>query len=664
MLVGCDAKKETSLVELNEEDQLFVVSLKKSKDKGLGSKIQKEALSDAYLFNTQTDNDSIRAFNLRAVAFQAYKLNDSTLFRKANLEAFELSEDINDTLGIADTYWNYGAFYAKRDIYDSAYANYQNAHRYYSLIRSDYYAGKMLYNMAFIKGRLKDYTGSEVLTFQAIAKFKQLDKYKSLYTSYNHLATLYKGLGEFDKAHSYNNEALSFLSNLKDKKTFYEGSLNNIGLVYHEEKEYDKAIEYFNRALERDDLKKVNIDLYGRLIDNRAYSKFLNNDTTGIYKEFMTSLHIRDSVKNYAGIVHNKIHIAQYHAKLGDTNKAIDLALQAKSLAKEINNNSDYLTALDLLADIDKSNSAAYFEEFIHLNDSLQSVERRIRNKFTRIDYETDKYIEETERLSKERVLILIIGFAVVLILSLLYFANRQYSKGKELLFESEQQKANEQIYLLSLKQQAKLQEGKIQERNRISEELHDGVLGKLFGTRVGLGFLMPKLSTDKDEKYKSLIGELQIIEKEIRDISHELKNHDSYASSAGFFNLVTKLLDDSSEVGKFKYKLEKEDTDVWGDLDETIKANLYRIIQESLQNTIKYANATMVVVSFLENEDSLVLSISDNGNGFKIGKQKSGIGLKNMQSRTKKLNGELVIESVLTKGTNIKIIIPIIKKK
>ena len=80
-------------------------------------------------------------------------------------------------------------------------------------------------------------------------------------------------------------------------------------------------------------------------------------------------------------------------------------------------------------------------------------------------------------------------------------------------MFDNDQQKANEKIYLMTLKQQEKLENEKIKERNRISEELHDGVLGKLFGTRMNLGFL----AIDGDKKtlkqHRFYLDELQTIE-------------------------------------------------------------------------------------------------------------------------------------------------------
>ncbi|MEM7186723.1 MAG: sensor histidine kinase [Bacteroidota bacterium] len=663
LFTGCGdgSGDNTSMVASYNDD--FTNWLRRSNDDGLQLCDRQEALRRAYDVNQERFDDSLKIRNLRKVAYQAYKLEDSVLFKKTNLEAYNYSVEIKDTLGIADAHWNYGAFYTEREIYDSAYAHYRSALGYYRAIRNDHYSGKMLYNMAFIKGRLKDYTGSEVLTAQAISKYKRVNKYKSLYTSYNHLAILYKELEEYDRALRYNQEALSYLAYLDDKKTYYEGSLNNIGLIYHLQKNYDRAIEYFNQALQTDSLKFKNIDLYARLIDNRALSRMLNNDTVNLLAEFNESLFIRDSLNNYAGIALTKLHLAEYYKRKQDTANAILFAEEAKFTAGERKNNRDYLASLKFLSGIDEVNSNTYLNEFINVNDSLQNIERKIRNKFTRIDQETDEYIEEAERLSQQKLLISAVSICVILILSLLYFANRQYSKSKELLFETEQQKANEQIYLLSLEQQAKLEEGKVQERNRISEELHDGVLGKLFGARVGLGFLNPTLSESATEKYHLLIDELQVIEKEIRDISHELKNHESYSSGISFFNLITKLLKDSSEVGGFEYSLTKDGSISWDNVDEIIKANLYRIIQESLQNTIKFAEADQVLVDFSIQEGNLILTIIDNGVGFRTQKTKTGIGLKNMRSRANKLGGSFDISSEINQGTKTTVTIPIRKK-
>ena len=90
----------------------------------------------------------------------------------------------------------------------------------------------------------------------------------------------------------------------------------------------------------------------------------------------------------------------------------------------------------------------------------------------------------------------------------------------------------------------------------------------------------------------------------------------------------------------------------------------MYRIIQESLQNCNKYANASTIKVEFKAQNDNLVVKISDDGEGFKINKVKKGIGLHNIKTRTIECEGTLEIKSKKDEGTTISIVIPIKKSQ
>lgn len=601
--------------------------------------------------------DSLKIRKLSSLACRANSIKDSTLFKRINKEVFRLSTKTADTFGLADASWNYGTYYIEREVYDSAYYYYRNAQLHFKNIDKKYYAAKMLYNMAFIRGRLRDYTGSEILNIEAISILKPLNKPDLLFECYKHLAVIYKELEEFDRALFYNEKALEQIEFLKDKGTNYEGCLNNIGLVYVKQKNYTKANEYFEKALANKNLIYENIQLYARINDNRAYSSLKMNHLDGVLEELEKSLEIRDSMKNFSGISISKIHLSEYYAAIADTVQAIHFAKEAAEKAFEIDNHRDYMASLKLLSNLDKENAPDYLKTLLYLNDSLQIEERKIRNKFTRIDFETDEYIYDTQQLKQQKIWILAISFGVISILTLLYFLLRQYSKNKVLHYETKQQISNEEIYFLTLGQQAKLEEGRMEERNRISEELHDGILNRLLGTRLNLGFF--KFSNEKDIHFKSHLIELKAIEKEIRTISHDLKN-EFLNSSSGYENLLEKLLLENSKVGNFEYQFEYceilDNKDIEGDL----KINIYRIIQESLQNIIKYAAATFVRLE-LTNEDRLIyIYIEDNGKGFNINKVREGIGLKNIRSRTKRLNGTIAIKSVLNVGTIIQISIPI----
>ena len=91
------------------------------------------------------------------------------------------------------------------------------------------------------------------------------------------------------------------------------------------------------------------------------------------------------------------------------------------------------------------------------MNDSLQKQERAIRNKFARIQFQTDEVIVKNKQLSKQKEMILVIAGLLLLFGILLFVIRNQRQKNKALLSEKEQQKANEQIYNLMIAQQDKI---------------------------------------------------------------------------------------------------------------------------------------------------------------------------------------------------------------
>lgn len=656
-LTSCQVPNQDPSAKIVEVDSVSIW-IQNAKNKSINLEARKQALHKAYQQNKFQKNDSVKNSNLSKIAYEGYQLKDSVFFKKANLEAQNLSIKLRDTLEIGNTHWNYGMYYLEKEQNDSAYYHYYEAYKYFQAINHEFFAGKMLYNMAIIQKDAKDYTGSEVLTFQAISTFSRLQKYKYLYLCYNLLGTIFNEIQEYNKSILYHRKALENLEKVEKNGKYKESSLNNLGLVYQKQGDYKMSSAYFNQALKNRNLKKQDINLYSKILDNLAYTKFLSGDTANLPQEFFLSLNIRDSLNYTSGIIMSKLHLAEFYTKYADTAKALLNAEEAHKLAQEVSNNRDVLASLLLLSNLDTKNASRYFKNYATLSDSLQTEERKIRDKFTRIRFETDEYIEKTELLSAQNMKISIGSFVALLILSLLYFLKVQRTKNKELLFEKEQQKSNVEIYSLMLKQQSSLEEGRLKERQRISEDLHDGVLGKIFGTRLALDFLNINGDDETIKKHKLYVDELQNIEKEIRTISHELKN-EILSSQTDFIKIVENLLNTQSEIGGFNFKIINNKI-TWDIIDNKIKINFYRIIQEAIQNINKYSTAKNVKIAFDLINDSVYLNIEDDGLGFDASRKSKGIGIKNMKSRVSKLNGNFDIKSAVNMGTKISIFVPV----
>lgn len=588
-------------------------------------------------------------------AYKALAERDTLSFKKLNSNGLNLSIQQKDSFAIADAYWNYGDFFDLKEQKDSSYFYYHLAKNSFDVIGQKRNKGKMLYNMAVIQKSVKDFTGSEITTFKAIASFNEKEHQKNLYNCYNLLGVIHYNLNETNKSIEAHNKAVYFLKQIQKKGTSLEASYNNIGLTYQKAKNHKEAINNFNKVLERDSLKWFNPSLYAKALDNRAYNKFLSGDTLGIKKEFDKALKIRDSINYISGIIKSKLHISEFLAFKKDTLKALELTKQALALAKEIKNNNERLLALKQLSNLDMANASNYLDQYIKLDDSLKVEEKKIRNKFTRISYETDKFIEEADKQKKGKITTIILSTLIVMLLVTLFYIRIQRAKNKRLTLENEQQKDREQIYQLMLKQEQIHQEAKTDERKRISEDLHDAILGGLCGVRMNLGFL--DLTEESRKEFDNYLGEISNIEKEIRNISHALKSN-IFNSQSNYIATIQKYIENINTNNALKVSFTDNSNLDWENISDDIKINCFRIVQEAYYNTVKYAEAENFDVNFSTEEDRIILTIKDNGIGFDVNKKRKGIGLKNIHSRVKKLGGVTTITSKPNQGTQIKVCI------
>jgi signal transduction histidine kinase len=183
-----------------------------------------------------------------------------------------------------------------------------------------------------------------------------------------------------------------------------------------------------------------------------------------------------------------------------------------------------------------------------------------------------------------------------------------------------------------------------------------------MFGVRISLDSLDKldeETATDKRKKY---LLELKEIEQDIREISHDL-NKEKSGLINNFVAILEKLFQNQTNTFNTKLVYNIDSNIKWDLVSNVVKINLYRIIQEALQNGNKYAQAKTISVEFKSEINYLVLLISDDGIGFNTHKTKKGIGLQNIVYRTAECNGNVEINSAKGEGTTILVKIPIDQK-
>ncbi|MGM5469440.1 tetratricopeptide repeat protein [Flavobacteriaceae bacterium LMO-SS05] len=635
-----------------------------SKDSKLSLEVRLQFALKASNFAAELKIDSTTVLNNRNLSFLYLMNGDYEPFKKVNHVNLKLATKLQDTLVLAIANNNLGYYFHHKQQHDSAYFYYNKALKIYEELKNIFSQATILQNISIIQLTEKDYVGSEESAIQALNLTQKLPLSETVldgqWVLYNRLGIISLELKHLDKSLEYYDKAIEITKKMKFGNSNKYASIHNKASVYRRKGDFKKALELYQDVLNQDYLFEEDPSFYPQILENIAITKFESNDTDvkAIEQMFIRAYNISDSLGNKIIKLAVIKDLSKFYKGINNKDSALHYAEMTYNLAKEISDNDILLESMLILSDLkDGEEGKKYLNEHIKLSDSLLFNERSARNKFARIAFETDEIEKRNERITRERMWLLALSGGLILTLVLLYIIVTQRSKNKELKFKQEQQLANEEIYNLMLSQQDKVDEARSNEKKRISQELHDGILGRLFGTRLSLDSLNFSESKDAIVKRSNYISDLKIIEEDIRKISHDLNT--DFISGSGFIDIIAKLIEKQTEAYQLQFKFKHAEHINWEDVSNKTKINIYRIIQESLQNIYKHANANIVKISFKPKNDVICLSISDDGKGFDIHKSKKGIGLKNIKSRVDELEGEVNFESEINKGTTLTVNVP-----
>lgn len=639
--------------------------IKSANDTILSDSLRKKYLDLAYNELAGDKNDSLTRNFYLEISAGYYNLDHYDKSFDVSKLVLKLADEAKDTMAMAkSSYYIADSFYWQSEN-DSAFAYYTQAEKLYKSAGELEFLGEIILYKTYLYYNAGEYVLSETEGVKALRLLLNGSDSRHIYNAYNLIALSMDGQNSSDEALKYYDLALKQLDQLKkDKVPEFEISenrascYNNMGGVYEKMGQYDKAITLYNEALSYQKLKNESPALYAKLLNNLAYAKFKLGDYTDLPDMFFESLKIRDSLDNKSGIVASKIHIAEYYAAQNDTAKAINNLKQAYYQAKAIRSHFHILTALELLADIDKDNKD-YTKKYIRVSDSVQQAAKNTRNKFARIEYETDRLLNEKEELVKRNSFIIGVATIGLLFLGAIFIIYYLNSRNKKLLLIQEQQNANEEIYHLMLEQQSKIDRAREEEKSRIAMELHDGILNNIYAVRLNLEFINKKADEESITKRKEFIKQLQIVETEIRGVSHDLSRNAIFEDKS-FSDLLEQVI--FSQKNDFNTVFEAViDPEInWEAMSNIQKVNIYRIIQEGLQNINKYSQAKNAKIEISTSKNSIRTVVKDDGVGFDPEKTKNGIGIKNLKKRAAALNGQININSVPGQGAEIIVEFPI----
>lgn len=231
--------------------------------------------------------------------------------------------------------------------------------------------------------------------------------------------------------------------------------------------------------------------------------------------------------------------------------------------------------------------------------------------------------------------------------------------RSREINREAISQRVKEQQYRSVL-----ILEGQEEERKRISQEIHDGIGQMLTGLKLNLEGISATNSRKMEQRIEDTKDLMKRVIKEVRRVSFNLT-----PSSLVDFGIVPAMKKISQEVSALTSTevVFENRTNFINRLDKNTETNLYRIVQEAVNNAIKYAQADKIVISFEHDPIHLKICVEDNGQGFEYDKLErsghfgaSGHGIFNMKERAAFINGSLDVRTGIGEGTKIIIKLPL----
>jgi len=206
--------------------------------------------------------------------------------------------------------------------------------------------------------------------------------------------------------------------------------------------------------------------------------------------------------------------------------------------------------------------------------------------------------------------------------------------------------------------QASQIVEAQEEERKRIAKDIHDGIGQMLTALKFNIESIKPAnvdTTTNKVEILKALLGNLI---KEVRTVTFNLTPPELI--DFGIVPAISKLVEQLSNFTEKNIFFENK-TDFKGRFDSLIETNLYRVVQEAVNNAIKYAESNYILISISHSDQLLSIVIDDDGKGFDAQKllkknKEEGMGLFFMRERISYINGRIFINSSKNSGTRITI--------
>jgi signal transduction histidine kinase len=514
------------------------------------------------------------------------------------------------------------------------------------------------------------------------------------------IGIIYVDQANYPKAMEYYFQSLK-LAEKTGNKPAEAGALSNIGVVYFSQKKYEQALDYFSRSLKKKEAAGNKAGTMTTL--NNIGNVYTGQEQYAKALEFYSkSLQIARELKNEKMIAIDLINMGVVYKEMQEYNKALEFYNEANVLNKKLHNTRSVAAALGNIGVLyqrikNYAKAEEYLKSAIRLSDSLGLVDytaqferdyyevdsargnsasalmhykrymaalRSIENNentrkqtqqemnyefgrkeaMLKMEHEKKESVQEAELLRQKQINWFIAGCTILLLLIVVLVFNRHKLTQKN---KYQKEAAGQQK-----KQAVAVMDAQEEERKRIAEDLHDSLGHMLSTIKLNL-----QMVPEGQSQVKSSLQLLDQASEEIRNITFNLMPRT--LEEDGLVPALNELAAKITSSGSVKISLHVHQIEKFV-LEKQSQFNIYRIIQEAVNNILKHADAKEITIQLIGQKDHLTIMIEDDGKGFDPAENKSGRGLKNIVTRSLWLKGIINIDSTPGRGTTITTEIPV----
>lgn len=554
----------------------------------------------------------------------------------------------------ASLYADMGAVYTMCGDLKKAEYCYEIASGIYTRINDRNNLARLITNIGVMHARNANYYQASENYLEALAICEEMDDLESIAGIYQNMGEVMALQEQYDKAVGYYTSALTKFEELQ-RFTSMAGIYLNLGQVYIEQSQWDVAKHYLNKSYVLDTTYKlVHFESIALKLLGITYLRI--DKLESAERLIVEALRMQKEFGFYTLVGETTSVLAEVYYEQGKIKEALKLLYTSEAHAQE--NSDDNLLARVLLlksvihAEL-KQFSLAYYA--LHLSskiaDSMFNIDKSKSIMNLELAYQTEKkekQIDElkyndslrTEKLETRTFQVYLLIVSLVLALVILIFV---------FFYFRERQRIENQI------RERRFLEGRFESEERakdeIARELHDDIGGQL------IGMILQLQSSPQNSELE--LSQLQNVYRDVRRLSHSLDEplFVDVSLQEKIRNYLSELKESVSFETQFIDDLEQDWEQVEG--KQELQRNIYRIVQELITNTIKYAKATTVDIQILNEANMVVLIYEDDGVGMPSEKLENNDSLHTIRKRVEMFGGDFEVNSSPGNGVFVKVTIP-----